>query len=162
MSLVEILKQTVAGEMLITFVVAMMPVLELRGAIPIGVSIGLSHWLAMVVAIVGNCLPAPFIILFIRKIFKYLRENFSKISNMLDKIERRARGKWEKVHAYQFVGLMVIVAIPLPGTGAWTGALIAALMNMRLRNALPAIFTGVVIAGFLVTGLTYGFTHIFS
>lgn len=162
MNLIESLEQSIGGEMLITFVIAMMPIIELRGAIPIGVSIGLSHELAMLAAIIGNCLPVPFIILFIRKIFKYLRANFGKISHYLDKIEHRARGKWQKVHAYQFVGLMIIVAIPLPGTGAWTGALIAALMNMRLRNAIPAIFTGVVIAGFLVTGLTYGFTSIFS
>ncbi|MGE4354594.1 MAG: COG2426 family protein, partial [Oscillospiraceae bacterium] len=85
----------------------------------------------------------------------------TRASVILDRIERRARGKWQKVHTYQFFGLMIIVAVPLPGTGAWTGALIAALMNMRFRNAIPAIFAGVVTAGFLVTGLTYGFTSIF-
>lgn len=162
MELIEILKQNVAGEMLITFVVAMMPIVELRGAIPLGVGLGLSHWTAMLVSVLGNCLPVPFIILFIRQIFKWLRAHSRKITSLLDRIENRARGQWEKVHAYQFLGLMLLVAIPLPGTGAWTGALIAALINMRLRNAMISIFAGVIVAGFLITGLTYGFTSIFA
>ena len=162
MNLIDILKQTEAGEMLITFFVAMLPILELRGAIPLGVGMGLNHMTAMLVSMIGNFVPVPFIILFIRRIFKWLRKRFDRVATVLDKIERRARGKWEKVHMYQFWGLMILVAIPLPGTGAWTGALIAALMNMRLRNAMCAIFLGVVVAGFLITGLTFGFTSILN
>ncbi len=162
MNLIDILKQTEAGEMLITFFVAMLPILELRGAIPLGVGMGLNHMTAMLVSMIGNFVPVPFIILFIRRIFKWLRRRFDRVATVLDKIERRARGKWEKVHMYQFWGLMILVAIPLPGTGAWTGALIAALMNMRLRNAMCAIFLGVVVAGFLITGLTFGFTSILN
>lgn len=162
MSFIELLKQSVAGEMLITFFVSMLPILELRAAIPMGVDMGLGHWTAFFISVIGNCIPVPFIILFIRQIFAFLRKHFSVVSNLLDRIERRARRKWQQVHAYQFLGLMLIVAIPLPGTGAWTGSLIAALMNMRLRNAIPAIFLGVVIAGFLMLGLTYGFTSLFS
>ena len=136
--------------------------MELRGAIPLGVGMGLNHMTAMLVSMIGNFVPVPFIILFIRRIFKWLRRRFDRVATVLDKIERRARGKWEKVHMYQFWGLMILVAIPLPGTGAWTGALIAALMNMRLRNAMCAIFLGVVVAGFLITGLTFGFTSILN
>ena len=150
------------GSMLTTFFVSMLPVLELRGAIPLGVGMGLSHWTAMLLSVAGNCLPVPFIILFIRRIFRWLRARSARVARMLDGIERRARGKWQRVHTYQFLGLLLIVAVPLPGTGAWTGSLIAALMNMRLRNAMPAIYAGVVIAGFLITGLTYGFTSIFT
>ena len=162
MSFIEIINQTQASKILTTFFIAMMPILELRGAIPLGISMGLDHWTSMLVSIIGNCVPVPFIILFIRQIFKWMRSHNLRISGILDGIEKRARGKWQKVHTYQLLGLMVIVAIPLPGTGAWTGALIAALMNMRLKNAIPAIFAGVVIAGFLITGLTYGFTSIFN
>ena len=79
----------------------------------------------------------------------------------MKKMESKAEGKWEKVHKYQFFGLALFVGIPLPGTGAWTGALIAAVMGMRLRNALPSILLGVLVAGVLVTGITYGFTSIF-
>ena len=147
---------------MITFLVAMVPVLELRGAIPLGVSLGLNPWMAMVLSIAGNMVPVPFIIVFIRAVFKWLRERSERLSGLVDRIEASAEGKWEKVHRYQFLGLCILVAIPLPGTGAWTGALIAALMNMRMRNALPAIFVGVVVAGFLITGLTFGFAAIFS
>lgn len=158
---VEILKQTEAGEVLITFLISMLPIVELRGAIPIGVGLGLHPWQAMIISVLGNLLPAPFIVIFIRKIFAWLRRKSSWLGTTVSKLEKRAEGKWERVHKYEFLGLMILVAIPLPGTGAWTGSLIAALMNMRLRSAMPSIALGVIIAGFLVTGLTVGFTAIF-
>jgi len=158
----EIFKQSAAGEVLLTVLVSMLPVVELRGAIPLGVSMGLSHWTAMAASIVGNMIPAPFIIIFIRKIFAALRRRSPRLENLVSRLETRAQGKTNQVHRYRFWGLLVLVAIPLPGTGAWTGALVAAMMNMRLRNALPAIFAGVVIAGILITGITYGFTAIFA
>lgn len=162
MGIVEVLKQTELGEMLITMIVAMAPVIELRGAIPLGVSIGLNPWIAMIAGVIGNLIPVPFIIIFIRKIFYWLRIRSQKLEHFIGKLEKRAEGKWEKVFKYQFLGLLILVAIPLPGTGAWTGALIAALMNMRLKYALPSIFLGVVIAGILITGLTFGFAAIFN
>ena len=160
MDFITALEQTELGRMLVTFLVSMVPVLELRGAIPLGVSLGLSHITSMLVSVAGNMVPVPFIILFIRKIFSYLASKSERLRGWIARLEAKAEGKWDKVHAYQFWGLMVLVAIPLPGTGAWTGALIAALMDMRLRSALPSIFLGVVIAGVLVTGLTFGFTSI--
>lgn len=156
--MIEALKQTEFGRYLLTFLISMLPVIELRGAIPIGVAAGLGHWQAMITADLGNMLPVPFIIIFIRKIFTWLRAKSEKLENFVSRLELRAEGKWEKVHRYQLLGLVILVAIPLPGTGAWTGALIAALMNIRLRDALPAILIGVIIAGFLVTGITFGFT----
>ena len=149
------------GAYFVTLIVAMIPVIELRGAIPLGVGLGLSHFDAMWVSMVGNMLPVPFIILFIRPIFKWMTRKSEKLGRVVEKLEARAEGKWDKVHKYQFFGLAIFVGIPLPGTGAWTGALIAAVMDMRMRSALPSIALGVVMAGLLVTGITYGFTSIF-
>lgn len=149
------------GAYFVTLIVSMIPVIELRGAIPLGVSLGLSHFDAMWVSMLGNMLPVPFIILFIRPIFKWMTRKSEKLGRVVEKLEARAEGKWDKVHKYQFFGLAIFVGIPLPGTGAWTGALIAAVMDMRMRSALPSIALGVVMAGLLVTGITYGFTSIF-
>jgi uncharacterized membrane protein len=162
LNLIDILKQTEFGDTLLTFLVAMIPVLELRGAIPLGVSMGLTHMTSMFISIIGNMVPVPFIILFTRKIFEWLSVRSEWLKKMVERLELRAENKWDKVHKYQFFGLMLFVAIPLPGTGAWTGALIAAVMNMRLKYALPSIFLGVVVAGILVTGLTFGFTSVFN
>lgn len=161
MEFIEALKETEFGKYLVTLIVSMVPVLELRGAIPIGVGLGLSHFEAMVVSMIGNMLPVPFIILFIRPIFKWMTRKSEKLGRLVTKLEARAEGKWDQVHKYQFFGLAIFVGIPLPGTGAWTGALIAAVMDMRMRSALPSIALGVVMAGLLVTGITYGFTSIF-
>lgn len=160
--MIETLKETELGRYLLTFLVSLLPVVELRGAIPIGVAAGLGPWQAMLIADIGNMVPVPFIILFIRRIFAWLRTKSAKLESLISKTETRAEGKWERVRKYEFIGLAVLVAIPLPGTGAWTGALIAALMNMRLKSALPSILIGVITAGFLVTGITYGFTAIFG
>ncbi|MGI6027104.1 MAG: COG2426 family protein [Candidatus Scatomorpha sp.] len=160
--IVEAITGADVGKYLATFIISMIPVIELRGAIPIGVSLGLSHVEAMGVSIIGNMLPVPFIILFIRPIFRWMTRKSGKLARLAEKLEAKAEGKWDKIHRYQFFALTLFVAIPLPGTGAWSGALIAAVMNMRLRNALPSILLGVLIAGVLVTGITYGFTSIFA
>ncbi len=148
--------------MLITFVVSMLPVLELRGAIPLGVSLGLHIWPATLVSILGNMVPVPFIILFIRRVFEFLRARSPRLESLVTGLENRAAGKWQKVYKYRFLGLAILVAIPLPGTGAWTGALIAGLMDMRMKKSIPAIFAGVIIAAILISGLTFGFTAIFA
>ena len=160
--IVEAITGADVGKYLATFIISMIPVIELRGAIPIGVSLGLSHAEAMGISIIGNMLPVPFIILFIRPIFRWMTRKSGKLARLAEKLEAKAEGKWDKIHRYQFFALTIFVAIPLPGTGAWTGALIAAVMNMRLRNALPSILLGVLIAGILVSGITYGFTSIFN
>ena len=159
--IVEAITGADVGKYLATFIISMIPVIELRGAIPIGVGLGLTHIEAMAVSVIGNMLPVPFIILFIRPIFKWMTQKSEKLGRLARKLEAKAEGKWDRIHRFQFFALTLFVAIPLPGTGAWTGALIAAVMNMRLRNALPSVLLGVVIAGLLVTGLTYGFTSIF-
>lgn len=137
-------------EYLITFLISMVPVIELRGAIPYGVLHGLEPWLVAPLAIVGNLLPVPFILLFIRRIFQWMKK-YEKLGKIAYKLEERAANKNGKVKKSEFIGLMLFVAIPLPGTGAWTGALIAALMDMRMKRALPTIALGVLLAGVIVT-----------
>ena len=134
----------------------MIPVVELRGAIPAGTAAGLDPWAAFLIALVGNMIPVPFIILFIRRIFTFLRTKSVKLDSLITRIEERAMKKADTVHKYEKLGLVLLVAIPLPGTGAWTGALVAALLEMRLKDAVPLIALGVFIAGLIVMGLTYG------
>ena len=144
------------GKIILTFGVAMMPVLELRGAIPVGVANGLDLWTAIGVSIIGNLVPVPFIIIFIRKIFAWMKRVSKKFHALVEKLENRAEEKSEVVLKYAFWGLVILVAIPLPGTGAWTGALVAAMLNMRLKKAFPAIALGVLIAAVIVAFATYG------
>ena len=135
---------------LITFLISMVPVIELRGAIPYGIGFGLEPWLVAPLAIIGNLLPVPFILLFIRRIFQWMKK-YEKLGKIAYKLEERAANKNGKVKKSEFIGLLLFVAIPLPGTGAWTGALIAALMDMRMKRALPTIALGVLLAGIIVT-----------
>ena len=133
----------------------MLPILEIRGAIPVGVASGLDPWLAFAVGFVGNMLPIPILILLTRKIIEWLKKH-----NMLVKLtawlENKGSKGAQKVQKYSFWGLFILVAIPLPGTGAWTGALVASLLDMRLKRALPAIAMGVAAAGLIVLLVTYG------
>ena len=152
---------TFFGNLLLTFCVAMVPVLELRGAIPFGVARGLTIWEAIGAAVLGNLLPVPFIILFIRNIFAWMRRRLPRLDGLVTGLENRAESKKDTVRRYAFWGLVILVAIPLPGTGAWTGALVAALMDIRLKKAFPAIAVGVAIAAVIVSVITYGATVVF-
>jgi len=144
------------GKIITTFAISMVPIIELRGAIPIAVANGLNFWVAIVVSIVGNLVPVPFIIIFIRKIFAWLRTKSQWLNNLVTKLELRAEKKSASVEKYAFWGLFILVAIPLPGTGAWTGALVAAMLEMPMKRAFPAIALGVVGAGIIVAFVTYG------
>lgn len=144
-------------QLLVTLMVSMLPVLELRAAIPVGVGFGLPHLSAAFVAFVGNCLPVPIIILFARRVFEWMKRHSPWLGNLAERLETRATDKREKLQRGELIGLLIFVAIPLPGTGAWTGALIAAVFGMSVRRAFPAIAAGVAIAAVLVTGITYGF-----
>ena len=134
----------------------MLPVVELRGAIPYGVLAGLSVPAAFALSLIGNLAPIPFVIIFIRRIFEWLRSVNDFFDRVVKWFEAKADRNKDMVLRYEFWGLVILVAIPLPGTGAWTGALVAAMMDMRLKRAMPAITLGVFIAGFIVTILTYG------
>ena len=152
---------TLFGKILITFAISMVPVIELRGAIPIAVAHGLNIWVAILVSIIGNLVPVPFIIIFIRKIFAWLRKKSTHLDKLVCRLEARAAKKSDVVSKYAFWGLFVLVAIPLPGTGAWTGALVAAIMEMPLKKAFPAIALGVVAAGIIVSIITFGAETLF-
>ena len=146
---------TTAGKILMTFLIAMTPVSELRGAIPIAVANGLNIWAAIVVAILGNMLPVPFLILFVRRFFAWLRKNIAVLDGLVTRLEERAKEKSKIVQKSEFWGLVLLVAIPLPGTGAWTGALVAAMLNMRMKRAFPAILFGVIGAGLIIGLLSH-------
>lgn len=141
--------------MLKTLVTAMMPILEIRGAIPVGVASGLDPWLAFAVGFVGNMLPIPILILLTRKIIEWLKK-YNMLVKLTAWLENKGSKGAQKVQKYSFWGLFILVAIPLPGTGAWTGALVASLLDMRLKRALPAIAMGVAAAGLIVLLVTYG------
>lgn len=151
---------TVFGKLLLTFGTAMVPVIELRGAIPVGVAAGLPPAVACVTAILGNLLPVPFIMLLVRRIFDWLRDT-RFFGPKIVWLEQRAHLKGRLVRKYRLLGLVILVGIPLPGTGAWTGAMVAALLDIRLRTALPAILLGLLIAGGITTVVTLGVVHLF-
>ncbi|MBO6093614.1 MAG: small multi-drug export protein [Oscillospiraceae bacterium] len=132
----------------------MIPVIELRLGLPYGIMSGLKLPVAALAAILGNMLPVPFIIIFIEQVFIWLRKHLPKMDSFIAKLEKRAETKQETVDRYGALGLILLVAIPLPGTGAWTGSLVAALMKMKLRKAIPCIFLGVVLAAILMTVIT--------
>ena len=152
---------TMAGEFTLTVLVSMIPVVELRGGIPFGVARGLPVWAAYLAAIIGNFLPAPFIIVYIRRIFQWMRRRIPRLNHLVDKLEKKAHLKGQKVTKYKYLGLALFVAIPLPGTGAWTGALAAAFLNMPLRKALPSIAAGILAAGIAISILTFGVASLF-
>ena len=147
--------ETVFGKLLMTFGVAMVPVLELRGAIPVGVAAGLSPAVACAAAIAGNLLPVPFVMLLFRRVADWLRGT-AFFGPKIDWLERRAHLKGRLVRRYRLIGLVVLVGVPLPGTGAWTGALVAALMGVKLRAAVPTIALGVAAAGLIMLTVSMG------
>ena len=147
--------ETMTHELLMTFLVAMAPVIALRGAIPAGIASGLPPALACIAAVAGNLVPAPFIILLGRRVVNWLRGT-RFLGPKIVWLERRAHLKGRLVRKYRLAGLVILVGIPLPGTGAWTGALVASLLDIRLRHALPAIFLGLVIAAAITTAITLG------
>ncbi|MBE7024554.1 MAG: hypothetical protein E7408_00665 [Ruminococcaceae bacterium] len=129
---------------------AMVPVVELRGAIPYGAVLGLAPWTAFICAVIGNCLPVPLIILLARPFIKYLKKT-RILGWFAHWMERKTEKNRDKIMKRSALGLFLFVAIPLPGTGAWTGALCAALLDLRFRFALPSILAGVLAAGCIMT-----------
>ena len=148
---------------LITFLISMVPLIELRGAIPYGLALELDPLFTYALAILGNCLPVPFILFFIKRILGWMQASRVRLFNRVATwvIEKGQRG-FHKVQRYAVFGLFLFVAIPLPGTGAWTGALAAALLNMRMKYALPSIVAGVAIAGVIMTLASYGVVAAFE
>ena len=139
-----------------TILVSMLPVIELRGGIPYGVVAGLGVKTALTCALIGNILPVPFLILFTTKVFAWLRTKSPKLDRLVVKMEQKGMSKKDVIDKDEFWGLVLLVAIPLPGTGAWTGCLVAALLEMDVKKSIPAVILGVLIAGAIVSFITYG------
>lgn len=143
-----------------TLVLAMAPVSELRGAIPYGLAHDIPLGLLLPLCVAANLLPVPLIVLFLRKILAWMQRLGGKPKALAERLIARGFKKTMMVKKYETLGLFLLVAIPLPGTGAWTGALVAALMGLRMKFALPAIAGGVAAAGVLVTLVCRGVLHI--
>jgi len=129
--------------------VSMIPLIELRGAIPLGAALGLSALSTYIVAVLGNLIPIPFILWFARPIMAWIKKT-KLLKPIADKLENKTLKNKDKIMKYSALGLFIFVAIPLPGTGAWSGALAAALMDMRFKYAFPSITLGVVTAGLIM------------
>ena len=149
------------NKMIGIFLISMFPVIELRGAIPVGAAIGLPWYLNMIVSIVGNMLPVPFILLFSVKFFEFMKKR-NILVKYIEKIENRAKKRSEGLATGEFIGLMLFVAVPFPGTGAWTGALIAALLQFERKKSFFYIGLGVIIAAAVMTMASYGVISIFA
>lgn len=139
---------------LIVFLVSLLPILELRGSLIVAGFLKMEFLATYIIAVIGNMLPIPFILLFIEKIFDWLKK--TRIKDFVVKLENKALSKSDQIKKYGKFGLFLFVAIPLPGTGAWTGSLIAVLLRMKKRESLPWIFLGVLVAGLIMSLLSFG------
>jgi len=139
---------------MIVFIVSMMPILELRGGIIAGFAMQMEWLPTFLIAYGGNLLPIPFILLFIRYIFKILKK--TPLRRLVNWCERKAEEKSEQIRKYAYWGLFLFVAVPLPGTGAWMGALISVMLGLDNKKAFPTIMLGVLTAGIIVSVLSFG------
>ena len=145
--------ETIIREIILLFIAAL-PLVELRGAIPIGVSMGLNPIHAAVLGILGSFIPVPFLLFFLEPVFMYLKST-RLFKNFVNKTVKRTMKKGSNIKKYSIIGLIVFVAIPLPGTGVWSGSLAAILFNIPTKHALPAIALGNLIAGIIIFILSY-------
>lgn len=146
---------------LVVFIISMVPILELRGGLVAAALLHIPMTTAIVICIIGNLVPIPFILLFIKQIFKLLKKT-KLFRPLIEKLEEKSMGKSDKIKKYEFLGLVLFVGIPLPGTGAWTGALIAALLEIDIKKAFSAICVGLVLATTIMSFISYGIPWIIS
>lgn len=141
----------------------MIPIIELRGAIPLGAALGLPMWQTFLISIIGNMLPVPIILLFVKKVLEFMSRSkiklFNKVANWLYAKAEKNRARIEK---YAFWGVAIFVGIPLPMTGAWTGTLVAAVINMRFLKAFFSALIGVLMAAVIMTFISYGAAFVFA
>jgi uncharacterized membrane protein len=133
----------------------MIPILELRGGLIAASILNIPIVRAMLLCVIGNMIPVPFILLFITKIFDQLKKT-KLLRPYVEKFEAKAMGKSDQIQRYEFLGLLLFVGIPLPGTGAWTGSFIAALLGVKLRKSIPAVICGILLASCIMTVVSYG------
>ena len=137
------------------FIISMITILELRGGLLAASLLKISAAKALPICIVGNIIPIPFILLFIRQIFKWMKKT-KLFRGLIIKMENRAMGKSDQIKRYEFLGLLLFVGIPLPGTGAWTGALIASLLEVDIKKSSIAILCGLFMASAIMYIVSYG------
>ncbi len=143
------------GRELIVFIISLMPILELRGGLIAATLLGLKGIPSFIICFIGNIIPIPFILWLITPIFDRLKKT-KLFSGLVNKLENRAMSKKDQIEKLQYIGLLLFVGIPLPGTGAWTGCLIAALLDMDKKKAMLYAILGVVLAGIIMMILSYG------
>lgn len=146
---------------LICFIVSMIPIVELRGGLIIAALKDVPLWTAILVCIAGNLLPVPFILWLITPIFNWLKKT-RLFKGFVEKLEKKSMEKSDTIQKKQFWGLVIFVGIPLPGTGAWTGSLIASMLNIKVKKAFPAVCIGLVMATVIMCFLTYGIPWLIS
>ncbi len=151
------------GRELCVFFCSMIPIIELRGAIPLGAAIGLPWWQSYILSVLGNMVPVPFILIFIKKIISWMSRSKVKIFNKFAGfLNRKAEKNRAKIEKYSFWGVCLFVAVPLPVTGAWTGSLVAAMIEMKFWKAVVSALLGVMIAGVIMSLVSYGVLAVFS
>ena len=143
------------GKELIVFIISLMPILELRGGLIAAALLGLKGLPSFIICFLGNIIPIPFILWFITPIFNRMKK-MKMFSGLVSKLEKKAMSKKEQIEKLQYIGLMLFVGIPLPGTGAWTGCLIAALLDMDKKKAMLSAILGVIMAGIIMMIVSYG------
>lgn len=157
-SLVTWFVETLGGKIskeLIVFIISMVPILELRGGLLAASVMNIEIVRAIWLCVIGNIIPVPFILLLITPIFNWLKQT-DTFRPMVEKLENRAMSKKDQIEKYQFWGLVLFVGIPLPGTGAWTGSLIASLLGMKFKKAFPAVILGIIMATVIMSIVSYG------
>ncbi len=143
------------GKELIVFIISLMPILELRGGLIAAALLNINIVRAFIICFIGNIIPIPFILWLITPIFDYLKKT-KLFRGMVSKLEHKAMNKKDQIERLQYIGLLLFVGIPLPGTGAWTGCLIAALLNMDKKKAMLYSIMGVIMAGIIMMIFSYG------
>ncbi len=144
------------GKYLIMFIISLMPILELRGGLIAAALMDAPILPSFIVCFIGNIIPIPFILWFITKIFAFIKAKSNKLGKLVTKIENKAKSKKDKIERLKYLGLVLFVGIPLPGTGAWTGCLIAALLGMDKKKSCLAAILGVIMAGIIMLIFSYG------
>lgn len=159
--MIEWFTTTYIGKLLLSVLVSMVPVIELRGGLPIAVGLDLDPVIATIACVIGNMFPIPFILIFLEKILNWMKNWGGIFSKAALWLEERAEKKGKSLENGLILGLIILVAIPLPGTGAWTGALVSSVLKIPKRKALPAILVGVIIAAFIMLIVSYGVKAVF-
>ncbi len=145
------------GKEVIVFIISILPILELRGGLLAASLLGLNPVSAYIISIIGNVLPVPFILLFINKILEWMEKSKIKWMNKFAKwLNKKADKHKNQIEKYGYLGLVLFVGIPLPGTGAWTGCLVASMLNLDRKKAFYATLCGIIVASIIMMVVSYG------